>query len=274
MTGSTNFGRSRSLSAASAAAFFFSCSCWFLRSIRSCVRLARSAKSSAPADRVFSWESSLLLAIDGLTACASEAAAVVSLPPPSVRAPTEAAAIPATPITHAEGTATVSSAERLAGVRRRERAALRAPARVAGAGVTSSWSSSRPVTAGSSPVPPGSSVPGTCSAKPVSAYGASCWYGVCAKAAVACGSPTCSKRAVACWPNGSPASGSAGTPWPPEFHWVASYVPVSKVWVPHSHCCVGPAPSDWSGCSQALASHWPLMSLPVAWAGTVQAVVS
>ncbi len=35
--------------------------------------------------------------------------------------PTEAAAMPATPITQAEGTATVSSAERLGGVRRRER---------------------------------------------------------------------------------------------------------------------------------------------------------
>ena len=46
-----------------------------------------------------------------------------------MKPPTEAAAIPATPITQAEGTATVSSAERLAGVRRREREPARAAAR-------------------------------------------------------------------------------------------------------------------------------------------------
>ncbi len=63
--------------------------------------------------------------------------------------------MPATPITHAEGTATVSSAERLGGVRRRERDAAREPGRGCGTGRISSWSSSRE-TAGSSPVSPGS----------------------------------------------------------------------------------------------------------------------
>src|SRR4051794_1996678 len=98
--------------------------------MRSCVRLARSAKSSAPAERLRIWVSSLLLAADGFTACASDAVVEVFLSP--VKVPTEAAAIPATPITHAEGTAMVSSADRLAGARRRERAPLRA--RDAGAG--------------------------------------------------------------------------------------------------------------------------------------------
>jgi hypothetical protein len=55
---------------------------------------------------------------------------------------------------------------------------------------------------------------------------------------------------------------------------VASYAPVSKVCVPHSPCWVWSAAlPDWSGWSQALASHWPLMSLPVDWAGIVQALV-
>ena len=59
--------------------------------------------------------------IAGFTALASGAACVVTLSwssPP--RSPTEAAAIPVTPITQTEGTATVSSADRLAGWRRRE----------------------------------------------------------------------------------------------------------------------------------------------------------
>ncbi len=133
--------------------------------MRSCVRLARSAKSSAPAERLSSWVSSLLLAADGLTACASEAVVTVSFSS-VVRVPTEAAAIPATPITQADGTATVSSAERLAGGRRRERAA-RAAVREPGTGPVSSWSSSRGVTAGSSPVAVNSPSP-----EVVSSYGA------------------------------------------------------------------------------------------------------
>ncbi len=80
------------------------------------------------------------------------------LPLSSDRSPTEAAAMPATPITHAEGTATVSRAERLGGVRRRERDPEREAAR--GAGVTSSCSSRRE-TAGSSPVSAGSPAPGS-----------------------------------------------------------------------------------------------------------------
>lgn len=74
--------------------------------------------------------SSLLLAADGFTAVPSDALRVVlsllSFPP---MVPTEAAAIPATPITQAEGTATVSKAERFAGLRRRERDADRFAAR-------------------------------------------------------------------------------------------------------------------------------------------------
>jgi hypothetical protein len=127
--------------------------------MRSCVRLARSAKSSAPAERLSSWVSNLLFATAGLTAVGSARVVEVSWPSP-VSVPTEAAAIPATPMTHAEGTAIVSSAERLAGIRRRERLALRAATREPwagiGAGPASSWSSrsgaSASWTAGISPV--------------------------------------------------------------------------------------------------------------------------
>lgn len=68
-----------------------------------------------------------------------------------------------------------------------------------------------------------------------------------------------------------------------EFHCVASYAPVSKVCVPHSQCWVWSAGApDWSGWSQAFASHWPEVSWPLACWGTkasrswsvVQAVVS
>ncbi len=74
------------------------------------------------AERLWSCVSSLLLTADGFTAVPSDALRVVlsllSFPP---MVPTEAAATPATPITQAEGTATVSKAERFAGLRRRER---------------------------------------------------------------------------------------------------------------------------------------------------------
>jgi hypothetical protein len=164
------------LRAASSAAFFFSAFCSALRSIRSCVRLARSAKSSAPAERLCNWVSSLLLTVDGFTAVASEALAVVSLPPSPPKLPTEAAAIPATPITQAEGTATVSRAERFAGLRRREREAARDAAR--GAGMISSMSSSSGVSGTSSSLSAeeSNSSPGA----------AGCSYGSCSKVAVAC----------------------------------------------------------------------------------------
>jgi hypothetical protein len=70
---------------------------------------------------------------------------------------------------------------------------------------------------------------------------------------------------------------------PSEFHWVASYAPVSKVCVPHSQCWVwSAAPADWSGWSQAFASHCPLTSAAPAcggiaescWCSPVQFVVS
>ncbi len=71
----------------------------------------------------------------------------------------------------------VSSAERLAGWRRRERAPAREPVRAAGTGaaaVTSSWSSRRAVTVGSSPVAAGSASSGTgCSAGPACPAGSS-----------------------------------------------------------------------------------------------------
>ncbi len=93
--------------------------------MRSWVRLARSRKSSLPAESCSSWLSRRLFAAttsaEPGSATASEAvlSSVASSPPGSP--PTEAAAMPATLITQAEGTATVSSAERLAGVRRRAR---------------------------------------------------------------------------------------------------------------------------------------------------------
>ncbi len=117
--------------------------------MRSCVRLARSAKSFAPAETLSSWESSLLFAADGFTGVAAEALVVL---PSSPFTPTDAAAIPATPMTHTDGTATVSSADRFAGARRRARFEARAATREAGA-MSSSSSSSDGVSPGASPSP-------------------------------------------------------------------------------------------------------------------------
>lgn len=126
-TGIANLGRAASLAAASSAFFFFSSSWRSRRSMRSCVRLARSAKSPASALSATSWVSSLVFAATGFTEAGSGAAIVVVSSPGlsvPVSPPTEAAATPATPITQAEGTATVSRAERFAGVRRRPPADL------------------------------------------------------------------------------------------------------------------------------------------------------
>ncbi|MFE1755047.1 hypothetical protein ACFW88_31695 [Streptomyces anandii] len=123
-----------------------------------------------------------------------------SAPP---RPPTEAAAIPATLITQAEGTAMVSSAERLAGWRRRERDPLRDAVREAGirgAGTTSSWSSSSVPRAGSSPVAVAGS---SCGAGSSTAAGAvSVAVPVVVSVAVSCSVPSCAA--------------------PSEFHCVAS----------------------------------------------------
>ncbi|CAM5655342.1 hypothetical protein SFUMM280S_08828 [Streptomyces fumanus] len=179
--------------------------------MRSWVRLARSAKSSAPAERLASWVSSLLLAADGFTGVASGAAAAASVPSSPVSVLTEAAAMPATPITQAEGTAMVNSADRLAG-RRREREAARAPAREAAGGASwgdtvSSWPSRSTSTAGSSPV----------AVRPWSSCGSGAGSGS------RCGS------GPGCWAGSSCRAGSvpsaksvAGAGVPSVFHWVAS----------------------------------------------------
>ncbi len=223
-------------------ASFFSATCWALRSIRSCVRLARSAKSSASAERLSSWVSSLLFAVDGLhgdTVRRGGRPSFCSLSPLSPL--TEAAAMPATPITQADGTATVSRAERLAGVRRRDRPALRAAVRDAARpapgrarpGRVSSWSSSSGSSAGSSSsayevrLVVGEGVLGRAPVRPPASVICSNSRGglLVVRRAPARGRTRRTGRT--CCPGRCPSSTA-----------VASYTPVSKACVLHSHCWV------------------------------------
>ncbi len=191
-------------------------------------------------------------------------------------------------MTQTEGTATVSSAERFAGARRREREAARAAVRVSGADACSSWPSR---SGGTSSPPSGPAAPNSSNDSNVAV---ACWSKgtACSTTAVAAWSngSAASKTAVAGWskesagskaavawrPNGSSADAlscarpsccsCAPVPAPP-FHCVASYTPLSKVWVPHAHCWVAPAPSDCSACCHACAFHCPVASGAEPWAG-------
>ena len=207
-----------SLRAASAAAFFFSAACWALRSMRSCVRLARSAKSSAPAVRLrragspaCCWRRTVS------PACASGAVAVVSLSPLKP-CPRTAAAMPATPITHGRGHGDGQQRGALGG----RTAAGTAPAARgrtpdAGAGVASSWSSRSGAGAGARRA-----------ARPVGVQ-------LGRRPAVAAGrtgpdrpAARSRRRARLC----RPAFVALGVPLRGVVR------PVSKAWVPHSHCWV------------------------------------
>ena len=229
--------------------------------MRSCVRLARSAKSSASAVRLSSWVSSLLLAAAGFTAVASGRRRgrrpCRSSPPCRRRRRRRSPRHPS----HRRRERR-RSAERNAwpgyggGSGGRAAAAVREPRarrRTGGVrgglflaveerGLGGQFARRRSDSA---------------SARAGSSYVRS---SVRARSARRSRSPAGRTRArlLVVLADGGGAVGP-----PSEFHCVASYAPVSKVCVPHSHCWVWSAGPACSGWSQVLASHWPLASPPV-----------